>query len=631
MTSELFKPEYLPPGTHVGTYVVRYQIGQGGGGVVYDVESADGHHFALKMCRYPSGPYGSTEWRMDERCTRGIQCLEQLRGLRHVAQIFAHDRFPDPLHGYQYLVQELVPGSLRITDWVKHTSPSLLHIVTVFKQLAETLGELAHADIRHRDLKPSNVLMTPDGVPKIIDFDSAICFRAEELTRRAASAVPHTHGYLSPELCLAILKERASGREEPFFYFPWSDLHALGVIFYEVLTGEHPFDIHRDEEEVLQEIAFEDPPHPMALNPAVPFGLNKVVMKLLCRNPLERYSHGNRVADDLTALLEHVADEGWTKPFTQPEHDDEPAPVQLLRITSPGVLVDVSTLKGAPQQTAVPDQPAPPTRLFPPPVWVPEPAPRRPSGWLGSSAVLAASFVVGLLGGLTWPLSPPTVNNSAAPSSGAIAKGEPVSSSVCAPLAPRPEPKRRLGRNPLLAAVACTGLACAGAKVRTDDLAWLERCPAEAKQTPLVVGFEPGNPNEEGPGFGRVKESPNVIQHHDQGCEVRDGPVVMSVSMAPTTASGWLHGTVRVGSDGASFRFTEYESMKGERHPICGVGSEAFRLGPGVYRVNPDAPGRLPESELNPNFTYITTCYLRVRFAGPKPQWQTTRRSDPTN
>src|SRR6185436_7222613 len=153
MTPQDFNPDYLVPGMRIGGYVVRTMLGQGGSSSVYEVESAEGHRFALKMCRYHGGAHGTSEWRVDQRYSRSIACLQLLKGRRNVAELYAHDRCPDPLHGYQYLVQELVPNGLLITDWVKRESPTLRRLVGAFVELAELCGVMAGKGICHRDLK----------------------------------------------------------------------------------------------------------------------------------------------------------------------------------------------------------------------------------------------------------------------------------------------------------------------------------------------------------------------------------------------------------------------------------------------------------------------------------------------
>src|SRR3954463_6658286 len=133
-------------------------------------------------------------------------------------------------------------------------------------------------------------------------------------------------------MCKAILEEQSKKkRKKAFDFLPWGDLFSLGVVFYECLTGEHPFDTSLPDDMLLAEVAFETPIHPMRLSTAVPLGLNKVVMKLLKKEPKARYRDGADVADDLRKLLEKVKDERWDKPLKLPVPDDEElAPVLPL-------------------------------------------------------------------------------------------------------------------------------------------------------------------------------------------------------------------------------------------------------------------------------------------------------------
>src|SRR3954463_5488297 len=132
-------------------------------------------------------------------------------------------------------------------------------------------------------------------------------------------------------MCKAILEEQSKKkRKKAFDFLPWGDLFSLGVVFYECLTGEHPFDTSLPDDMLLAEVAFETPIHPVLLSAAVPLGLNKVVMKLLKKQPKARYREGAEVAKDLRRLLEKVKDKRWDKPFKQPVPDEEEAPVLPL-------------------------------------------------------------------------------------------------------------------------------------------------------------------------------------------------------------------------------------------------------------------------------------------------------------
>ena len=330
--TETFRPDYLLPGTRIGNYTIHQLLGVGSSGVVYEVRSREDNRFAMKVSRFRPGEPSSRDTLMDRRFSRSVLCLAELRGVKNVAQLYAHDRYPDPLNGWQFLVQELVPGSESLLAWARRTSPTLRELAGVLTQLASALGEMAHADIRHRDLKPSNILMAPGGVPKIIDFDSATCFRAEDLTGPLPSSIPGTLAYLSPEHCAAILKERSGEPAPLFLYLPTNDLHALGVIFYELFTGRHPFAAaSQTEEALLRRIAHHEPARPRELNPQLPFLLEDAVMYLLKKDPKLRCQHGDDFVKWLARGVANVAHETWDVPLRV----GEPAPLAPALVETP--------------------------------------------------------------------------------------------------------------------------------------------------------------------------------------------------------------------------------------------------------------------------------------------------------
>src|SRR5262249_45605221 len=126
--------------------------------------------------------------------------------------------------------------------------------VTAFIALAEACDDMQEAGIQNRDLKPENILMTPDGELRLIDFNSGIWEHSEMLTGPSAKCVPTSPAYMPPEMARVRLREDETGSEEPYIWTHAADLHALGVVFYRVLTGEHPFDLN--ETTLLAEIAY---------------------------------------------------------------------------------------------------------------------------------------------------------------------------------------------------------------------------------------------------------------------------------------------------------------------------------------------------------------------------------------
>jgi len=642
-------PRYLAPGTRVGAYCVRGFLGRGTGSFVYEVESELGGRYALKVSQYIPEESESRAWQMDQRFTRNIICLEQLQACRWVARIIAHDRYPDPKHGRQYLVQELVPKPeglnqpYTITEWAERTSPSLRKLVGVFIQLAEACDEMQEAGIQNRDLKPANILMTPDGEPRLIDFNSAIWERAELITWPSAQCVPTTPAYMPPEMALVRLRENETGCEEPYIWTSAADLHALGVVFYMVLTGRHPFNLN--SRSLLTEIAYVRPKRPMELQ-SVPFGLSKVVMRLLEKDPDERYRNGDELKSDLEALL-RVADASWDEPYavlrTGQEYGDAGGAPHV-----PGL--DSAEVDTAEPREQSPSGPSSLTSVAQWPAAQADPAPeaasaslRRPiasepafpsarpmrflSGRPGERWLLvgtvAALLLAGIGTGLGWWARPasgssPTEEPTSAPADGALAKGTAVSSPVSQPSTPPVKKTLYRARRAaaLAAAATLTGLACPTVRVRPDDdLQWLASCPDDARETVHTLGLYPGAPDDEGPVLVILQKGPNVFPHR-AGCEVKEGPLEVDASMSPSTYNGTLVGKIIVGSNRAHFRFTELVLPDGTRYPICGIAAESFvDYGPGVAAGDADDPNRAPASELHPGYLYITTGRLRVRLA----------------
>jgi eukaryotic-like serine/threonine-protein kinase len=155
----------------------------------------------------------------------------------------------------------------------------------IAQDIAEALG-VAHAHgVIHRDIKPANVMITRDGKVLVMDFGIARLISGPE-TAPQTSAVLGTASYLSPE--------QAQGQAVD----ARSDIYALGVVLYEMITGRPPF-----TGDSPMAIAYKQvnatPPAPSSANPEVPPELDAVVMRALSKNPANRYQTGQEFADDL--------------------------------------------------------------------------------------------------------------------------------------------------------------------------------------------------------------------------------------------------------------------------------------------------------------------------------------------
>jgi WD40 repeat protein/serine/threonine protein kinase len=158
-------------------------------------------------------------------------------------------------------------------------------------QTAEALEHAHQLGVVHRDIKPANLMLDGRGHLWIADFGLARLGSDPGLTM--TGDLVGTIRYMSPE--------QALGKRVPIDHR--TDIYSLGVTLYELLTLERAYD-GRTREEVLRQIAFEEPRPPRRLNPAVPAELETIVLKALAKNPEERYATAQELADDLRRFLE---------------------------------------------------------------------------------------------------------------------------------------------------------------------------------------------------------------------------------------------------------------------------------------------------------------------------------------
>ena len=204
----------------------------------------------------------------------------------YIVQVYDRGTAAD---GTYYIAMEYVPGGTLKDRILKEGPMEAAEAIRLVSQVADALG-VAHArGMVHRDIKPPNVLLTADGDAKVADF--GIARAASETTTTNSSLVFGTAKYMSPE--------QATG--DPVG--PASDLYSLGVVLYEMLTGEVPFDA--DSEVGVAMMHVNEPPRsPKEKNPAVPEALNAVAMKMLEKKPADRYPGAAELVADLSRVGE---------------------------------------------------------------------------------------------------------------------------------------------------------------------------------------------------------------------------------------------------------------------------------------------------------------------------------------
>jgi eukaryotic-like serine/threonine-protein kinase len=277
----------LAPGSRLGPYEILEPLGAGGMGEVYRArDSRLGRIVAVKVLR----PDVAVDPDRIERFEREARAAS---ALNHPNIVTIHD--VGVAEGTSYIAMEWVDGSA-LRDLIARGKPQPIPtVVSLGAQIAEGLAKAHGAGIVHRDLKPENVMVTPDGLVKILDFglaklvaggDDAMSQLVTRSGGTAAGILLGTIGYMSPE--------QATGREVDHR----SDQFAMGVILYELATGARAF--KRDSAPQTLAAIIEDEPAPLeARNPRIPPQLARLVARCLSKKPADRYESTRDLAHDL--------------------------------------------------------------------------------------------------------------------------------------------------------------------------------------------------------------------------------------------------------------------------------------------------------------------------------------------
>jgi CheY-like chemotaxis protein len=265
-------------------FAQRYEIlsvlGRGGMGTVYRARDRElGEEVAIKTLL----PEFLSDARLVERFKDEIRLARRLSD-RHIVR--THD-FGE-WSGVYFLTMEYVEGITVRALLDTRGRLGVSSTLAVATQLAQSLA-VAHAHgVIHRDIKPQNLLLDAEGVLKVMDFGVArLAERSTSLTE--AGLVIGTPAYMSPEQLMA---EKVDAR---------SDLYAAGVVMYECLTGEPPFQA-ASVMSLIAKLLMHEPRPPAALNPDIPPALSALVLQLLAKRPEQRVQTADALIEQLAPL-----------------------------------------------------------------------------------------------------------------------------------------------------------------------------------------------------------------------------------------------------------------------------------------------------------------------------------------
>jgi formylglycine-generating enzyme required for sulfatase activity/tRNA A-37 threonylcarbamoyl transferase component Bud32 len=269
------------PAETLGRFTLHQWLGVGSFGAVWKARDNElDRNVAIKIPR--KGQLDAAE---TERFLREARAAAQLK---HPNIVGVHEVGRED--GKVYIVSDLIEG-LTLNDWLSGQRPRKREAARLCVKIAEALHHAHEQGVIHRDLKPGNVMLDRQHEPHVMDFGLAKR-EAGETTMTIEGQIIGTPAYMSPE----------QARGEGHLVDRRTDIYSLGVILFELLTGELPF--RGNPRMLMHQLLTEDPPSPRKLDASIPRDLETICLKCLRREPDRRYRTCRELAEDLSRWLE---------------------------------------------------------------------------------------------------------------------------------------------------------------------------------------------------------------------------------------------------------------------------------------------------------------------------------------
>jgi serine/threonine-protein kinase len=385
----------------LGRYRIVSELGRGGMGVVYQAhEESLNRYVAIKVL----GEHLAEDETCVQRFVREAQSAAKLNH-PNIVQIYSIDEE----NGQHYFVMEYVSGTSVYRRIRKEGKIKIDEATRLTLQAAAGLAAAHDAGVVHRDIKPANLMIDDRGLLKIADFGLALLTKAA--TRLTATGMfMGTPGYLAPEQCLDTNVDHQT------------DIYSLGVTFFEMLTGEMPFQADSPMA-LIKQIVEVEPPDVCELNPEVDDSIRQILKRMMAKDRRRRYQSCHELIHDLQHYLVQTGGSQLDLAAAAVPVPATSATAQMPGVTQPPLsgaaqahetapTMELGSSPPQPGSAAPPPLPAqdqqPPTPppLTPPPITeLPPPTAAQGSG-TGSRGALTAILVLlaiglALVGGAT--------------------------------------------------------------------------------------------------------------------------------------------------------------------------------------------------------------------------------------
>ena len=260
-------------------YRLEERLGSGGMSIVYRAHDLMLERtVAIKLLRkdYSNNPEFRQQFRQEAKAAANLS---------HPNIVTLHDFGLDS--NQLFIIMEFVPGQDLKSILREQGKMNISESIDLMVQACAGIGYAHRAGLVHCDIKPQNMLVTPDKRLKVVDFGIARALASIQPDEKSEIVWGSPH-YFSPE--------QAAGNAPS----PASDVYSLGVVLYEMLTGQLPFK-GETPEQLAEQHRLTLPPSPRKLNPAIPIQLEEILLKVLSKEPVARY----RTADQLGSILKN--------------------------------------------------------------------------------------------------------------------------------------------------------------------------------------------------------------------------------------------------------------------------------------------------------------------------------------